>query len=247
MAISYSYDPKSIYSTHKFTTVQCKACGHLHTVPQYCGNRFCPVCSKPRMMRIRFRLNDMMKLISLDPGEYFSHLVLTIRSQSDAKSMCSSLVRNFRKLRNHKLFKKNVLGGAYVLELTYNDSGWHAHLHIVLHNRYIPQAELLSAWRKIVGKGGVFIKSIPKKAIINYLSKYMCKIELTDDLRDEAGNVLKGLRLFTVFGLWHNLLPRWTKIPFSCPSCGTVSWSIARDISFSDHVLQDDIIKDKYG
>lgn len=241
-----SFD-NSIYDTHTFTTLQCKACGRLHTVPVYCGNRFCPVCSKPRMMRIKFRLTDMLNQIELRRSEYFSHLTLTIGSQDDVKSMCRFLVKSFRRLRGRKIFKKLTMGGAYVVELTHNDSGWHAHLHVVLHAMYIPQAELLSSWRSIVGRGGVFIKKIPKQAIINYLSKYMCKTELTGSLVVEASDALKGLRLFTVFGLWHDLLPGWTKIPFKCPSCGTVSWSLAGVLSLSDHESISNELQDKYG
>lgn len=245
--ITMSHNENSVYSTHQFTTLQCKSCGFLHTVPVYCGNRFCEVCSKPRMMRIRHRLKDMMDKIDLQKNEYFSHLVLTIRSQSDVKEMCKFIVSCFKKLRTRSIFKKNTLGGAYVLELTYSDSGWHVHLHVILHNYYISQAELLSAWRSICGKGGVFIKSIPKKAIINYLSKYMCKIELTGSLREEASLALKRLRLFTVFGLWHDLIPSWTKIPFECPDCGNVCWSLARSLSISDHVQIDSDLQSKYG
>lgn len=245
--ITNSIDFKSYASTHKFTTLQCKCCGELLVVPVYCGNRFCPLCSKPRMMRIKLRLKSLMDSIHLKKSEHFAHMVLTIRSQPDVKEMCHFLVQSFKKFRGRKIFKKNAVGGAYVLELTHNDSGWHAHLHVILQARYVPQAELLSSWRSIVHHGGVFIKKIPKSAIINYLSKYMCKIELADELRDIAGEHLKKTRLFTVFGLWHNLLPGWSKVPYHCTQCDSVQWTIARNISFEDHVNIDEIIKQKYG
>ena len=247
MSITTSYNPKSILNTHLFTTIRCKSCGHIHTVPAYCGNRFCPVCSKPRMMRIKFRLLDLMNKIQLGPGEGFSHLVLTIRSQSDVKKMCDYLIRCFSKFRNRCLYKKNFRGGAYVLELTFNDSGWHAHLHVIVQNRFVPQTELLSCWRSIVDGGGLFIKRIPKKAIINYLSKYMCKVELDEKIMEDAGKILKGRRLFTVIGIWHELIKGWSKIPFECPSCGNVLWSIALDLSFEEHVSIDDELRAKYG
>lgn len=247
MTFIFGSPDNSVYDTHTFTTLQCKSCGFLHTVPVYCGNRFCPICSKPRMMRIRHRLTDMLNKVKLQKSQYFSHLVLTIRSQSDVKAMVRFLVRSFRKFRSRKVFKAGALGGAYVVELTHNDSGWHAHLHVVLHNYYIPQSELLSSWRSIVGEGGVFIKTIPKGAIINYLSKYMCKIELTGTLQEEASSALKGLRLFTVFGLWHDLLPGWTKIPFECPECCTVSWTLASGLSAIEHESISAKLQHKYG
>lgn len=209
---------------HEFQTIQCQVCGHLHTVPVYCGNRFCEICSRSRMMRIKFRLKDLMEKISLKPGENFSHLVLTIKSEEDADAMVNKLIKSFAKLRSRKFFKKNFSGGAYVLELTYSDNGWHPHIHAIVQNRYYPQGSILSAWREIVGKGGIFVKRIPKNAIINYLSKYMCKTELSEEKRVDAGNILKGRRLFVAFGKWHDLLPGWSKIPYHCPQCDAVCW-----------------------
>jgi len=222
MSFHYQNLPRGL--DHEFTSLQCRGCGKVHVVPLYCGNRFCPVCSGSRMHRIRFRLKALMDLSVLRPAEKYVHMVLTVKSQPDPKDMCKFLQACFRKFRSRKLFKYHYSAGAYVLELTHSDRGWHAHLHVVLQGTFCPQACLLEEWRSISGASGLFLKFIPKDAIVNYLTKYMCKIELTPILRDEAGAVLKKLRLFTVFGSWHNLIPAWSKVPYECPSCGCCQW-----------------------
>jgi len=222
MSFHYQNFPRGV--DHEFTSLQCKSCGKIHVVPLYCGNRFCSVCSGSRMHRIRFRLKSLMDVAQLAKGEKYVHMILTVKSQDDPKAMCKFLQSCFRKFRSRKIFKTHYSGGAYVLELTHSESGWHAHLHVVLQGEFCPQPELLSAWRSISGAAGLFVKFIPKNAIVNYLTKYMCKIELTPILSKEAGETLKKLRLFTVFGLWHNLLPAWSKVPYECPSCGCCQW-----------------------
>ena len=199
------------------------------------------------MIRIRERLRSLIDFVDLKRGEGFSHLVLTVRSQDDVKKMCKFLVASFRKLRNRKPFKAHVCGGAYVLEITHSAEGWHAHLHIILQNTYISQTWLLSSWRSIVGSGGVFIKRIPKLAIINYLTKYMCKSELPESLRDECGDILRRQRLFTVFGIWHKLLPGWTKIPYKCHACGSTVWTPLLHPDPQEYITTQEILRDKYG
>lgn len=199
------------------------------------------------MFRIRMRLQDMINKIKLSPGEKFAHLVLTVRSQENVKSMSQFLVRSFKKFRQRKIFQSHAVGGCYVMEITHNDSGWHVHLHCIIQALFIPQAELLSEWRSIVQHGGVFIKTIPKQAIINYLTKYMTKVELDGNMKEEAGCALKGFRLFTVFGIWHKLIKNWTKIPFECPDCGSVSWTLARDMDARDCMSEDGKMAERYG
>jgi len=222
--MSFIYTNIEKNTEHKYTTLQCKSCGELLIVPVYCGNRFCVICNKSRMLRVRFRLAALVDKIELKKSEKFVHLILTVKSMSDPKEMCRYLQKCFRKFRNRKIFKTHFSGGAYVIELTYANAGWHAHIHCILQGTYCPQAELLKAWRSIAGAAGLFIKNMPKDAIIHYLTKYMCKTDLEDEKRVEAAQTLKGLRLFIVIGSWHDLLPGWSKVPYACPKCDCTSW-----------------------
>jgi len=193
------------------------------------------------------RLQDLVNKINLSRCQCFSHLVLTIRSQDNVKEMYKSIIKSFKKLRSLSIFRKNAVGGSYVVEITYTDSGWHVHIHAIIQSYYIPQSELLSAWRKIVGSGGVFIKKIPKQAIISYLTKYMTKSELTGILKDEAGSALKAQRLFTVFGIWHKMIKNWSKIPFECPMCGCVVWTLAHELDNDEYWKLHYMRKERYG
>lgn len=232
---------------HNYMSIQCRVCGHVHYLPVYCGDRFCPICSKSRMLRIRNRLSDLVKSSKLKNNENFRHLVLTISSQKSPASMVKFLVACFRKLRNRKIFQQNFSGGAYVIEFTQNRELWHAHLHVIVQGKYIPQSALLTAWREIAGKAGVFIKTIPKKAIIHYLTKYMTKISMVGKAKDKVLEALKGLRLFICFGSWHDLLPSWTKIPYQCTDCGSSDWRDFDRLMEVDGDRIDEIFNERYG
>lgn len=232
---------------HDFRSIQCRSCGLVHYVPIYCGDRFCQVCNKARQIRIRIRLTDLVNKTVLLHNENFRHMILTIKSQDNPASMCRYLHKAFRKFRNSRIFKKNFSGGAFVIELTHSEEGWHAHLHVCIQGKYIDQGELLKAWRNSAGKAGLYIKTIPKQSIIRYLTKYMTKGEITGDAKEEGLTALKGLRLFTCFGSWHDLLPSWTKIPYDCPDCGSSDWRYFDKIHQADTDKLEEIFNERYG
>ncbi len=63
---------------HEFREVTCTHCGHTITVPVYCGNRFCPICSVPRLSRVRRRLNWIVDHV--DPPRGYGIKFLTLKS-----------------------------------------------------------------------------------------------------------------------------------------------------------------------
>lgn len=219
-------DPEAIYdeSWHDFRTIVCQHCGHTISVPIYCGNRFCPVCSQPRLARVRARINFLISKTQRRKGYGFKHLTLTIPSSHNLPGMLSELVRSFRRLRQRKLFKAAVVGGAFVLEATEGEHGYHSHIHAILYSRFIPFIDLLELWRRCSPGRGVFIQSIPTSKIVHYLTKYVSKPSGSIVTPSIVANALSSRRLFTVFGSWFKLNADFKPEKKACPQCGHACW-----------------------
>jgi len=209
---------------HEYTRLICGHCGNVINVPVYCGNRFCPECGKHRNKKIRYKLQTFLKTRHLRSSDSFKMLTLSVISASDLSAQFDHLIKSFRRLRQRAFWKKHVRGGCSICEVTYSDKGWHAHLHIIIESAYIPHAKLLDHWRQCSGGTGCHIKRIPVNAIVSYVTKYVTKTTLPEDLQDSASTALKSKRMFQPFGEWHNGINA-VKPPIAvCGSCGFAAW-----------------------
>lgn len=211
-------------TTHAFFHVTCMGCGFDFDVPIYCGDRFCKVCGQPRRARIRSRIDFLEENCEFRPGENLKMLTLTIRSMGDLNLMVSKLIRSFRKLRSLPYWKQHVSGGAFVMEITHGDAGWHAHIHAVIASRIMPFETLKKIWLKCSGYTGIHIKRIWKGQMTFYLTKYLSKCSVPNDLRDDVNKCLAGRRLFQPFGSWHSLNKLWVRTVSKCSKCGHVGF-----------------------
>lgn len=227
------------YADHPFRVVICQNCGYTANVPIYCGNRFCNVCSAPRLKRVRNRLVSLVSQVPFVKGCDFKHLTLTIPNRQDLPRMLTHLISSFKRLRRSSLWRRHFVGGAFVIEVTGEPGSWHAHLHCVCQCSWVPWNELLKAWVKASHGRGVFIQRIPKSAIIAYLTKYMSKCSVSDEHLESIGSTLKGYRLFQTFGTWHSIKYFATKKPYPCPKCKVCAW-MPYDIFHAD-------LHNKYG
>lgn len=207
-------------SDHRFTSIVCCVCGHEISVPVYCGDRFCPVCSRPRLARVRRRISFMVNNTEKRRDYSFKHLTLTVRSESNLPSMLRLLTRSFRKLRQRSLWKKVVRGGAFVLEVKQNDGFYHAHIHAIIYSRWFDWNRLLDLWIKCSGNRGVYIQRIPAAQIVRYLTKYVSKPCDADLGNGTAREELAKMRLFQPFGEWFNLNKIFEEEKYHCPDCG---------------------------
>jgi hypothetical protein len=209
---------------HRYRQICCESCGYEITVPIYCGDRFCPVCSRPRLARVRRRLEFLIKHTPKETGYALKFLTLTVQSQPELPAMLRSITRAFRKLRQRAAWKRRVLGGAFVIECGYGVAGWHAHIHALVFARYFAFERLLKLWLSCSGGRGVFIKLIPPGAATNYLTKYLSKPATPESLTEIASDSLKGFRLFQPFGIWMKLLKDFHDTRPGCPNCGGHCW-----------------------
>lgn len=205
--------------THRFIRVICLTCGHFFDVPVYCGDRFCPICSVARRKRVRDRLNFLVANVPFVKSYSFKHLTLTIKNQSNLKRMTRTIVHCFRKLRQTDEWKRKVLGGSFVIEVTGSHGSWHVHLHIIIQAKYWQFAEILKLWMKLSPGRGVYIQNIPQSQVVRYLTKYITKTDVPDCEKEELNDALTGTRLFQPFGTWYALNKLYIKPAQTCPKC----------------------------
>jgi len=209
---------------HSFATLFCGHCGHVIRVPVYCGNRFCPECSKARTGRLRARVRAIVNSLQIQKNDSIKLLTITVPRQKSLADGVNLLVKSFRRLRQRAYFKKRVRGGAYFIEFKHTDEGWNPHLHVLIESAFLP-VQILSKHLSSVGAGQICdIRRIPPGAAINYVTKYCTKLDLPKALQYQATEVLRNKRLFTVFGAWGG-----KKLPVGnskavCGDCGTSSW-----------------------
>jgi len=127
------------------------------------------------------------------------------------KKYYTGLRGRLTKLRHRDIFAKCV-GGFYGIETTYNydTKTWHVHIHMIADTPYIPQDKLSEAWHDITGNSYVVhIREInnaekASKEIAKYVVK-PGKFLQDSKLVDEFLNAVKGARLVTTFGKYHNI------------------------------------------
>lgn len=205
---------------HLFVKMSCSGCGETFNVPVYCGNRFCPVCSIRRNNRVRKRLGFLSDHCDRPRKHWFKHLTLTISNQPNLEGMVTEIVKSFRKLRNRQYWKNNVDGGAYVIEIKGSPGNWHVHIHAIIMSRYMPFDRLLQLWMKVSSGRGVYIQRVPASAVVNYLSKYLTKPDVSDLVLCDINEEMASKRLFSPFGSWHSLSREYVAPVHLCSRCG---------------------------
>ena len=213
---------------HLYTSVFCVHCGHTVSIPVYCHNRFCPVCSCHRNRLIRHKLSTFLSTCVLRKYDSYKFLTLTVRNDPDLKHQVTELIKAFRRLRQRSLWKKHVRGGACVIEVKTGEGGWHAHLHIVIESAFIPFEALLAEWKSVSTGSGVYIKKLHGSQVISYITKYLTKEQCTEAEQKRMTDILKGVRLFQPFGQWHAPIQAIKRLRFDCPECTYSSWAFGK-------------------
>lgn len=175
--------------------------GAYRSIPYHCGHRLCQRCQKRRVNRFWGRLKNAFEGMTAP-----KMLTLTVRNVPRIDRAYFKTLRGyFSKLRRRGCFKQ-VLGGVYSIETTYNKTrrDWHVHIHALIDSTgFINRDRLVEAWKEITdGSWGVDIRQADKDSIQEVL-KYECK--LVDFVADpwlvgQYLDAVKGARLFHSFG-----------------------------------------------
>lgn len=209
---------------HEFRTVFCSHCGHRVSYPVRCTDRFCSICGAHRAARVRSRLRAILDNVKHQPKAGLKFLTLTLASSNDLESALNHLISSFRRLRGRQSWRRIVSGGAYVVEITRTEAGWHVHLHIIMSALYWRVTDISVMWQAVSAGKIVWIEAVTSQFQIGYLTKYITKSTIAPELQREVSAALKGRRLFTVFGDWDLLSRAWKKQPYYCPKCHACDW-----------------------
>jgi hypothetical protein len=211
-------------TAHEFRTIFCAHCGHSITFLQRCTDRFCQTCGGSSKARTRRRIKSILDNVQNVRGQSLKFLTLTVRSGDCLSECVDHLLASFRKLRARNVWKKHVTGGLFVIEVTHNDKGFHAHIHAIVQMKFWNVRDLSRVWEKCSGAFVVDIREVHDQNVIGYLTSYLSKSEVSEDILPEVNRVLKGRRLFSPFGLWHSLSLLFKPQPFVCPKCTRSDW-----------------------
>lgn len=211
---------------HEFTTFHCGTCSNKLVVPVYCGNRFCSVCGSRRRARVRRRLAFMVSRGHIPRGYSLKFLTLTIPNVEDLDAGILTLQNSFRKLRHRIWWKRHVHGGAFVIEVTQSEAGYHVHMHALIVSRFLPCLKLSQMWAKVSPGKIVYISKVATEGAVRYLTKYLTKEDASPDFEATLNRAFRNVRMFQPFGSWHTLRDPTPKPRCVCNACGGDKWYV---------------------
>lgn len=188
------------------------------------------------------------------------HLTLTVPNVDYAgpvRGMMRDLMLSFRRLRRMKLWRENVTGGAYGMEVTDKGQGYHPHLHVVIDCRWLalvtPEPrradspdkvkallrgaaeELQAAWQHATGAErhlSIWLRRCDSNAASEIL-KYALKSEDAVKLKGRLGEVFRAMdavRMCAAFGSCRGVeLPEDDTPKLTCPN-GHQSWQMKETV-----------------
>lgn len=215
---------------HEYTTVYCCGCGESYQILKLCSFRFCPICKVVRGVKVRRRLSYIFDHYPPLPGMNLKMITLSVKNTADLPAGLRHLIASFRRLRQRKLWKKFVAGGATFIEITGKKGDYHPHLHILCYSRYMPFKILLRMWMGVSGGSACWIQQIPKSTALYYVLKYLTKLDMPLEEQIYVSDQIKRFRLFQRFGAWHDFVIPVSKFDVPCEKCGCIqylsSWEV---------------------
>lgn len=207
----------------QYAIIDCQSCGHTYLGPMRCESRICDSCARKYGLRIRHKMNELIKNLRPKNGKKLMFLTLTKRTDpfnrpesSDAKK----LFRDARKLINSLWPKKLGCGALGVLETGKN---YNLHIHLLVYGHYVRQSEISKMWLDLTGDSSiVHIEAVRNPKIgVNYILKYVTKPENNYNPRELAIylDLLIGVRRIHTYGIFYNY-PLAKKIILGCLFCG---------------------------
>jgi len=211
------------------------------SVRQYlhrCKARCCGFCAGARTNKTAAQLQELIEAMTRPRT-----IILTVKSSpTPLREQLAFLRKTLARLRRSKLWKANVHGGAYVIEITRNAETalWHPHVHIIYEGNFLPFKQLRAEWHRITGHSEiVWIAEVAgAKSMAAELSKYLGKPARLDTWPNfallEYIRAIRGARLLQTFGKCHGRTVEDTD-PNPAPSPEAFSVSLARIAYLAQH------------
>lgn len=187
--------------------VQWSQMAQKHRVKSFtCGDRFCEPCARTRASHVQRNLVEWTK----NEKTYF--LTFTLKNvETTVSAMLTRLMTALSKVRESVLWRVNVKGGAYMVEIKRGEGSklWHIHLHAIIVGGCPDQIDLRRLWKDVTRDSHrVDVQeSWSREKCCFYAAKYATKgwaqevVACPADL-DECVVALRGRRLLGTFGSW---------------------------------------------
>ena len=183
--------------------------GTVTIAEQRCRSRLCPRCAHLRSREMIGRAAVAIRAMNSP-----RLITLTLKSSDDPLAdQIARLTTDFKKLRRSETWKAHVVGGLYVIEVTYNERSqqWHPHMHVVADGKYWPQSSLADQWHRITGDSRIVdIRHVyDARDAAAYVAAYVQKSSdidrLPSDRIPEWAASVHGLRMSQTFGSLHGV------------------------------------------
>lgn len=192
----------------------------------FCGNRFCPLCSWRKARKDAFTILILMEYLKQEHNLDFIMLTLTAPNVSgeNLKSEITRYNKCFRFLTRRKEFKALSKGYVRKLEVTYNAKrdDFHPHFHVIIavkksyftSKEYLSKKRWLALWREVMNDDSITQVDVRKvntddTKAISEIAKYSAKDSdyMTSDIVFDAFyKALKGRQLITYADAFKNAL-----------------------------------------
>lgn len=234
----------------------CMGCGEKRPAMTRCKQKWCPFCNRMIAARRTAKIRGAVKKFT-----WPLFITLTMLNSHSPEGV-RELRRAFGKLRQTKLWKKNVKGGVAAIEVTNEGKGWHPHLHAVIDCEWLgwltprPQRgmkrpeikalclmaseELKMVWKRCLKStvDPVYrVKRCSAETITEEVLKYSVKGSDLLECKDRIGPLIKVLqmtRMVTTFGTCYRLKPEEDeeKKVCSCGNCKSPTW-VPEDVAMA--------------
>lgn len=175
----------------------------------YCKNRHCVPCQRTRGNRLAAALKA--KLSAATTHQYRFITLTLCHSDTPLRDQIRRLFAAFKTLRNTKEWKQSQRGGAFTLEVKWQEKTrrWHPHMHIIAEGEFLRQSSLAAIWKRITKDSHVVDIRCLKDAhdAAHYVSKYVTKgtsdnVWRDTDAAQEWITAMKGVRICSTYGTW---------------------------------------------
>jgi hypothetical protein len=175
----------------------------------YCKCRHCVPCQRSRGNRLAAALKEKLKAATT---HQYRFITLTLcHSDTPLKDQIRRLFSAFKTLRNTKEWKASQRGGAFTLEVKWQEKTrrWHPHMHIIAEGEFLRQTTLAALWKKITKDSHVVDIRCLKDGndAAHYVSKYVSKGTSDNVWKDTNASqewitAMKGVRVCSTYGTW---------------------------------------------
>lgn len=178
--------------------------GKVRVSANHCHLRWCPLCGAAKKTLVAHELEHWLPKVA-----YPKMLTLTLLHSDDALTdQINHLYSSFRKLRKSRLLTKNVPGGVWFFQITYNHKThtWHPHLHCLVTGKYISRGKISRLWLKITESSKIInikmVKDFESAAheVARYVARPGRVSNLAKEQRIELFTAMHGRRICGTWG-----------------------------------------------